>query len=138
MLGEYRGGEVAEGVGLLAILTAVLLTVLLQRWQLSLKDQEQQTWWASNGRDLINLGSWFALWGALTLVGFPGPSGAAVAGTLIMYMFLLEKALVTFPHVPLAGVGVLVAALLGASPVFFAPRAVHDLAERAASVLAGR
>jgi hypothetical protein len=132
-LGGYSGGEGAIGLfGQGIFLLALCLTAYLERLQFRLKATEASTWWASNGRDVVNVGALAAMWVGLRAVGFAGPSSLAIAATLVLVLSVLQPSIGRLPHPRLWSV--LVALALGA-PVLLAPRAVDGLFQTALRVL---
>src|SRR5687767_1946030 len=66
---------------------------LLQRLQFQLRNTEGNTWWASNGRDLVNGVSVLLMaWGLRTL-GYSGPLAIGVAAVMIILGTAIQPAL---------------------------------------------
>ena len=74
-----------QGVAAAAALAASALLVLLQELGERLRREEHRAWWASNGRDVLNLAGFAAIGASLRLYGFPGPA-ALLAGGLFTLM----------------------------------------------------
>ena len=74
-------------VAVAAALAAAALLVLLQEAGERLRREEHRAWWASNGRDVLNVVGFAAFAGALYLHGYPGPAAllAGGAATLAAY-----------------------------------------------------
>ena len=117
---EPRSGTERLAAGL-ALLAAVASSVRLEELGDRLRREEHRAWWASNGRDVINVGALLALSAALVLQGFP-PAAALVAGGLLT--LALTGVVVVEDHLPgrarprlvALGLGALLAAPLLAFP----------------------
>ncbi len=109
---------------------ALVLVGVLERVQFRLRFFEGRTWWASNGRDILNALAFGAMLGALGLVGFGGPLAVVIASAVLVPINALQASLGTRPGG--AWLSAAVALVLGA-PVVAAPDAV-DGALRAAMV----
>jgi hypothetical protein len=68
-----------------AFLAALCLTGVLERVQFRLRFLEGRTWWASNGRDILNAAAFAALVGSAWLIGFSPPT-ALVNGTAVLVL----------------------------------------------------
>jgi hypothetical protein len=68
-----------------AFLAALCLTGVLERVQFRLRFLEGRTWWASNGRDILNAAALAALVGSGWLIGFSPPT-ALVNGTAVLVL----------------------------------------------------
>jgi hypothetical protein len=77
-------GEVPRGTAAAVALCAAALLVLLQEAGERLRREEHRAWWASNGRDLLNVVGFAALTGALHLAGYPGPAALLAGGIAIL------------------------------------------------------
>jgi hypothetical protein len=117
-------------VGRLLFLGVLVLVGVVERLQFRLRFLEGRTWWASNGRDVLNGAAFAAMLGALGLVGFGGPLALLVAAGVLVPVNALQASLGTRPGG--AWVSAAVALALG-SPVVAAPDAV-DRALRTALV----
>lgn len=68
----------------LSYLVLLLFFAFLQRLQLELRGNESETWWASNGRDVVNaIGVAILAWG-LRGVGYPLPQALALGGAMVV------------------------------------------------------
>lgn len=124
-LGGYHELEAgARVLGAAVFLGMLLLTALLERLQFQLKASEASKWWASNGRDVVNLFALGAMAVGLRVIGFTGPIALSIAATLVLVLSAAQTALERHPW---AGwMNVALALILGA-PVMVAPRFVHGL-----------
>jgi len=122
----------AREVGSLVFLVMLCVTALLERLQFTLRKTEASTWWASNGRDVLNLVAFGAISLGLKVLGFTGPISFCIGATLVVLLSALQMSL---GKRRLAGLlSVLVAVALG-MPILVAPGAVHDLFRAALEVL---
>jgi hypothetical protein len=119
------------------LMGALALTVFLQRVQLELRREEAAKWWASNGRDLVNLLSLGAIYAGMRVLGLPSPSALILAATLLLGLHLFETFLLRRPRTPAPTALSLGFALLAALPVLLWPLAVHEALRAAASRVAG-
>jgi hypothetical protein len=126
----------ARVLGAALYLAAVGAFVVFQEIGLQLRREERRAWWASTGRDLLNLAGLAGIALALVELGFPLPAAVASAGTLTLVLFgtsiwletrpwrgrrwlalaagaLVSLPLVLFPSPILAGLGVVVERLFG-------------------------
>lgn len=118
-----------------ALLAAVASSVRLEELGDRLRREEHRAWWASNGRDAVNALALLAIWGALVLLGYPGPAALVLGGVLVMTLtgvgvvesrlparlrprllalaagLLLALPLILLPEAVAAGLGALAAAL---------------------------
>lgn len=79
--------------GRAAFLLALCLTGVLERVQFSLRFLEGRTWWASNGRDVLNGVAFAALSASTWWIGF-SPAVALVNGaTVLVLVNALQSAL---------------------------------------------
>jgi hypothetical protein len=127
---SYRIPGYPAPLGDLAYVAALALFIYLQRLSLLLRAEEEQTWWASNGRDVVNGAAVVTLSAAIWLQGVAPWLAVFFGGTLILTLTVLQAFLQRRhpqPWKPL----VVAAALLGA-PLVLAPQPV---AETTASLL---
>jgi hypothetical protein len=75
----------AGGVAL--YLCAVALFVLFQEVGLVLRRDESRAWWASTGRDLLNLAGVAGIAASLWGFGLPAPAAIVIGGTLTLVLF---------------------------------------------------
>jgi hypothetical protein len=76
--------EIEQLAATLALLAAVASSVRLEELGDRLRREEHRAWWASNGRDVINVVALAVIASALVLLGYPGPAALVVAGLLTM------------------------------------------------------
>lgn len=120
--GEF--GATSHWVGRIAFVAALCATGILEHAQFRLRFLEARTWWASNGRDLLNAAAFAALWGACGLIGFSGPLGLVISATVLVLINVLQSAVGLRRGAAVMSVA---AALALGLPVAIAPRAVDDL-----------
>jgi hypothetical protein len=83
----------APWAGRIAFLGALCLTGVLERFQFGLRFLEGRTWWASNGRDILNGVAFAALTASAWWIGFE-PAVAMVNGaTVLVLVNALQAAL---------------------------------------------
>lgn len=123
----YRLPGYPAVLGDLAYGCALALFVLLQRVALKLRAEEADTWWASNGRDVVNGLAVVTLSTAIWLQGVAPWLAIFFGGTLTLALSglhsLLQRTHATEPWKPV----VVAAAILGA-PLVLAPRPVAETA----------
>ncbi len=133
LLGSFREltatWRIAGSVAFVASLAAVVAS---QRWQMLLKKEESSVWWASNGRDVLNVAALLLLTVSLWLIGFSAGAGLFFAGSIILLMHLLENAVVER-----RGAGPIVALVAAAIaiPLLVFPRQTQAAANRVAGTL---
>lgn len=130
---ELLGGYGPPAGGGLQLFGRVLFFVVLvgvgvlERLQFRLRFMEKRLWWASNGRDVLNLLALGAMIGTLALVGFGGPLALVIASAVLVPVNALQHRLGNRPGG--AWLSAAVALALG-SPVVAAPgevdRALRD------------
>jgi hypothetical protein len=119
MLGGYGApDESLRWVGVVVFLAALGATGVLERIQFRLRFLEARTWWASNGRDVLNALAFALMAVALGFIGFGGPIGLVIAASIVLLVNTVQTTLgvrrgATF-------LSVLTALCLGA-PVLLAP-----------------
>lgn len=119
-LGGYReevGGS--RILGSLLFVAVLVLIALLERLQFRLKATERSTWWASNGRDVLNACALGLMAAGLKIIGFTGPISLAVAATFVIAMSLVQGSLAKWPQA-----STVLAALGLGVPVVLAPAQV--------------
>lgn len=122
-LGGYRELEpLSRVLGSVVFVGMLALTAVLERLQFQLRYTEASTWWASNGRDVVNLFALAAMALGLRVIGFTGPISVCIAATLVLVLSALQSAVEKHRHAWLWSLGFALA--LGA-PVLVAPRLVH-------------
>ena len=88
----FHGPQGFERWAALAAWMASLgLAVVLQRWQVGLRRLERSRWWASNGRDVLNLAALLLLMESLHAMGFSHPDALLVAATALLPLVLLSS-----------------------------------------------
>ncbi|MGA9520502.1 MAG: hypothetical protein WBV82_03510 [Myxococcaceae bacterium] len=96
LLGGYREPEPSVywlGVGVFAL--ALCVTGIIERIQFRLRFLEARTWWASNGRDVLNSLAFGAMAGALAIFGFRGPVALVIAASIILLVNTVQSSLGT-------------------------------------------
>ncbi len=125
----YRPPSYPAVLGDLAYAAALALFLLLQRLGVSLRAHERDTWWASNGRDVVNAFAVTTVAGAIWLQGIAFPLALLFGAGLTLVLSLLHEAVLGRVKRPDAVV-VAVAVAIGA-PLVLAPRPVAEAAARA-------
>lgn len=115
-------------------IVALVLTAFLERIQFRLRATEQNTWWASNGRDVINTVALGLMTFGLYTIGFNGPIALCIASTVVV---LLTAAQLSFEKLHRATVLTLALALLLGLPVLLTPRRTNELFRWTLGVLFG-
>ena len=129
-LGGWTGeGSVARALGYLGLLA---VAGLLERVQYRLKADEGRAWWASNGRDVLNLVALGAISAGLWLQGFRGPLVVGVAGTVVVFLSLIQMRLESSSRSTLWSV---LAALVLGLPALLRPGAVAQLFQETLAAL---
>lgn len=127
-LGQFGGyGELPRELGRAAFVAALGVTGFIERVQFRLRFLESRTWWASNGRDVLNAVAFGLLFGASLLIGFSGPLSLVIAGTLLVLVNTVQSALGTRRGA--TRLSIALAFVLGL-PVAIAPLAVDDAFRR--------
>ena len=83
----------AQWAGRIAFLGALCLTGVLERVQFGLRFLEGRTWWASNGRDVLNAIAFTALIGTAWWIGFSPPVALINGSTVLVLVNALQSAL---------------------------------------------
>ena len=110
-----------------ALLAALCATGVLERVQFGLRFLEARTWWASNGRDVLNGAAFAALAASGWLIGFSPPIAIVIGATVLVLVNALQATFRTRKGATWMSMAFSVA--LG-SPALVAPAAV-DRAIRA-------
>jgi hypothetical protein len=105
-------------VGLVAFTAALCAIGIVERIQFRLRFLEARTWWASNGRDVLNTVAFLTLLGSLALLGFTGPLLVLIASVIVLLMNTVQASLGTRPGATFMSVA---AALILGAPVLVAP-----------------
>lgn len=115
---------------LAVVVASVLLMVRLQTYAVTLREREKASRWASNLRDLVNLGGGVLMFVAFRLAGHPSPAAVLFGGTMVV---ILEAARQILPkqRVPAS----LVAGLSFALPSALFPVQAVDAANRLVALL---
>ena len=119
-------------------LATIVAFLFAQEAGLRLRRAEVRAWWAGSGRDLINTAGFFAIAGALRLLGFPWAGALFVGGTLTLLMFGASVFVATQTETRHPRAWAFAAGLALAVPVLLAPRAVLGAFARVAVALFGR
>lgn len=134
-LGGYRELTTqARVLGAMVYLAALAACALLERFQFRLRATEQQTWWASNGRDVINALALGVMTLGLYTLGFTGPIGLGIAATVVILLTAAQHALSRLRRG--TELSLALAFALGA-PVLLLPRATERVFRRTLEVLFG-
>jgi hypothetical protein len=133
---QALGGWTGEGGawGALTFLASVGVAGLLERVQYRLRADENRTWWASNGRDVLSAVALGTVSAGLWVYGFRGPLVLCVAGTLVLLLSIVQMRLESRPRSTLWSV---VVALALGIPVLVAPGRVARFFERLLITLGG-
>ena len=83
----------AQWAGRGAFLAALCLAGVLERVQFGLRFLEGRTWWASNGRDVLNGVAFAALVGSAWWIGFSLPVALVNGATVLVSVNALQSAL---------------------------------------------
>lgn len=103
-------------VGVFLLLLGVV--ALLERLQYRLRDQEPARWWASNGRDVVNVFALAMMTVGLGVLGFSGPLAFGIAASFVILLSASQGALELHPNAVF--LSVVVALALG-GPILFTP-----------------
>ena len=118
-LGGYQAlPEPARWVASLVFLAILAMVGWLERLQYQLRERDASSWWASNGRDVVNLFALGTLSLGLKVFGFSGPLSFGLAATFVIVLAFLQGQFEKRPRAVLYSV--LVALALGL-PVLVAP-----------------
>ena len=126
----YRLPGYPAVLGDLAYVAALALFIFLQKVALRLRAEEEETWWASNGRDVVNGLAVVTVSGAIWLQGMAPWMAVFFGATLILALSVLQ-AFFARRH-PEPWKPLLVAAVLLGAPLVLVPR---PLAEATAAFL---
>lgn len=121
-------------IGSAVYVLALVATAFLERFQFRLRATEQNTWWASNGRDVINTVALALMTFGLYMIGFKGPIALCIAATVVV---LLTAAQLSFEKLHRATVLTVALALLLGLPVLLTPRRTNELFRWTLGVLFG-
>jgi hypothetical protein len=111
----------------------LILVAALERLQYALRQTESSRWWASNGRDVLNLFSFGVLSYGLLLLGFHGAMVLLIAGCGVTLLTAVQGVLGKGRARGLFSLG---ATLVVGLPVLFWPRELALLAKSALDTLA--
>jgi hypothetical protein len=100
------------------------LTALLERLQFQLRATETSTWWASNGRDVVNAFALGTMSIGLRVIGFTGPIALSIAATVVVVLSVVQT---TFEKHPLSSWTTIIVALGLGTPVLLVPAQVHQV-----------
>ncbi len=133
-LGTYRAlSPPMSYLAALVFVGVLCVAALLERLQFQPRATEGSTWWASNGRDVVNLFAFAAISLGLRVVGFAGPIALAISATMLVALIALQSSLDKYPRLS-AGLSVALALTLG-GPILLAPRWVHETFRRTIEAL---
>lgn len=111
----------ARPLGTFAFVVTVIAVGWIERLQYRLKRLESSKWWASNGRDVLNIIAVALMMGGLKLIGFTGPLAFCIAATLVIILSALQMSLSTHKHQAALSAGV---GLVLSAPVLIFPAQV--------------
>ncbi len=119
LLGGYIEPEPSmRWVGVVVFVAALCATGIVERIQFRLRFLEARTWWASNGRDVLNAVAFAAIGAALGISGFRGPLAVVIAASIILLVNTVQASLGTRRGATV--LSALAALMLGA-PVLLVP-----------------
>lgn len=119
-------------LGDVSYIAALALFVWLQQIGVRLREHEADTWWAGNGRDVVNALAVTTLSAAIWTQGISFPLALLFGGTLTLLLTVLHMALLG--RVARTAPVIVAAAVLVGAPLVFAPATV---ARAGAALLAG-
>lgn len=123
-LGGYRPlPETARLVSVGVFVLLLCVVALLERLQYRMREQEPSRWWASNGRDVVNVFALAMMAVGLFVIGFDGPLAFGIAASFVILLSAVQGALERHPNAVL--LSVLTALVLG-FPILFAPARLAD------------
>jgi hypothetical protein len=122
-------------VAAVALLVAVAGAVRLEELGDRLRREEHRAWWASNGRDVINVTALVIIAGALKLGGFPGPAALLASGLVTLALTGVMVAEGKLPERLRPRTLALFAALVLAAPLLLWPSRVVEASARLAAAL---
>lgn len=93
-LGRFgQVSEATQSLGRVTFVAVLGMAGFLERVQFRLRFLEARTWWASNGRDVLNAVVFGLLFGAGMLIGFSGPMCLVIAATILVLVNTLQSSL---------------------------------------------
>jgi hypothetical protein len=125
--GSALGGYRPLPPGARWIATAVFLALLcmvawLERLQYRLRDEEPARWWASNGRDVVNVFALAMMTVGLKVLGFDGPLAFGIAASFVILLSACQGELAHHPGTGMGpGVRSVLAALVLGAPILLVP-----------------
>lgn len=122
----------ARPLGTVGFIVLVVVVSYLERLQFRLRRLEGSKWWASNGRDVLNLAALLLMIGALKIIGFSGPLSLCVAATIVIVLSALQMELDKHKH---QAAWSLVVGLLLSAPVLAFPAAADEVFTRLIAAL---
>lgn len=118
-LGGYRPlPEAARWIAVGVFLGLLCVVALLERFQYLLRDQEPARWWASNGRDVVNVFALAMMALGLDVLGFDGPLAFGIAASFVILLSASQGAFERHPSAVLLSV---IAALVLGAPILLIP-----------------
>ncbi|HEY0839238.1 MAG TPA: hypothetical protein VGD74_03530 [Vulgatibacter sp.] len=136
MIEPYREPELPLPATAAILLAALVLFVGCQQLAFRLREEERRTWWASNGRDLVNALAAVALSFSVWLVGIALPLSIILGCTLTLALTLIG----TFLHERMERPWrlMLAVAVVFGAPFVVAPSALaNGVADLVASIFPG-
>jgi hypothetical protein len=133
-LGGYHEGALSTRVLASALFSGILcLVAILERVQRQLKENEGARWWASNGRDVLNLFNFGVLAYGLVLLGFFGPLVLLLSALMVVLLTAVQGLFRQSGSADLASM--LFTLAVGLPPLLF-PRQLTEVAREALTRLA--
>lgn len=118
-LGGYQPLPEGARAGSIAVFLALLCGVAwLERFQYRLREAEPARWWASNGRDVVNVFALAMMTLGLKVLGFGGPLAFGIAASFVILLSACQGAFERHPRAVLLS---LATALLLSAPILLAP-----------------
>jgi hypothetical protein len=118
-LGGYRPlPEEARWVATLVFLALLGVVALLERLQYRLREEEPARWWASNGRDVVNVFALGTMTLGLTVLGFAGPLAFGIAASFVILLSACQGELERHPNSVMLS---MLAALALGAPILLVP-----------------
>ena len=118
-LGDYTSPSAERWAAAAAAYVGMLvLAALLERLQFKLRATESKRWWASNGRDVINVCALLGVTAALRVLGLSLPIAFCTGAVVIIVLSMVQTTLQKHPR---AGLWSMAAALSLGVPVLLFP-----------------
>jgi len=115
--------QVGSWLGQAVFAGALVLIALLERLQFKLRESESSKWWASNGRDVLNVVALAVMVFGLDALGLTGPVSLGIATTALILLTAAQPMLNRRRHGLIWGAA---AALTLGLPILIAPQQTHQ------------